>query len=167
MANAAPLDATSDPRSATVAAHMVIERDYRDHKRQLDHIDLFPRLISNECHLPDLCVCWLLLDPANTSGAASDIGDWHTPKADFFRPPLRNFAMVSVRRIDSRAYSVLACFDDWRKPKLLKDRIDHAKWSSSLGVEEIGGVLLLPLMICHPLFVVSGIRAPTVGQRSP
>jgi hypothetical protein len=125
MANAAPFDATSDPRSATVAAHIVIERDYSDHKRQLDHIDLFPRLISNECHLPDLCVCWLLLDPANTSGAESDIGDWHSPKADFFRPPLRNFAMVSVRRIDSRAYSVLACFADWRKPKLLKDSIDH------------------------------------------
>jgi hypothetical protein len=125
MANAAPLDATSDPRSTAVAAHIVIERVYSDHKWQLDHIDPPLRFLSSECHLPGLCGCWLLLDSANTSGAESDIGDWHSPKADFFRPPLRYFAMVSVRRIDSRAYSVLACFADWRKPKLLKDSTDH------------------------------------------
>jgi hypothetical protein len=76
-----------------------------------------PRLVrlDQQCRPPQDCECWILLDPAHTSGVEKDIGGWHRPKASVF--PQNGiqvrFALVAVRQINSDSYSVLGCPIDW------------------------------------------------------
>jgi hypothetical protein len=95
------------------AAHSEIAEIYRQRRSEFVSRDLTSRLIGldDQCGPPNGCECWLLLDPASSSGAERDIDGWHRPIASVF--PTNNtpehFAVVNVKRLDSDAYSVLGC----------------------------------------------------------
>ena len=73
--------------------------------------------LDDRCHPPTECQCWIVFDPAHRSGIAQDIGGWHRPKTTkqfmYAFSPGPYFAIVDVKRLDAKAYSVLGCPVDW------------------------------------------------------
>jgi len=83
------------------------------HGRHSDFVFPGPRLVplDDQCHPPNWCTCWVIWDPHRTWSADNDLGRWHEPKSSAFPTgtlPIQ-FDRVDVRRLDSDAYSVLAC----------------------------------------------------------
>jgi hypothetical protein len=80
-------------------------------------INQTPRLVAldEQCRPPSGCECWIVVDPAHTSGVEQDIGGWHRPKASIFPTDTfpRHFEIVNVRQLDSDAYSAMGCEADW------------------------------------------------------
>jgi hypothetical protein len=102
----------------TAGPHREIADIYNRRRSELDLTNRNPRLLDldSQCHPPGGCACWAVIDPVHSSGIENEIGGWHRPTAAIF--PLDtlpiNFAIVDVERIDSVAYSVLGCSQDWR-----------------------------------------------------
>jgi hypothetical protein len=67
--------------------------------------------LDEQCHPPNGCGCWVLMDPDHRSGVENDLGGWRRPTSPILPLdliPVR-FAIVHVRALDSSAYSVLGC----------------------------------------------------------
>jgi hypothetical protein len=99
----------------TSGPHREITEIYNLRKPEFDLIHSGARLVglNRQCHPPDSCECWLVIDPSQSSGVVADVGRWHPPKARIFidedaLPPF-HFAMIDVRQINATAYSVLGC----------------------------------------------------------
>jgi hypothetical protein len=70
--------------------------------------------LEDQCRPPADCECWIVFDPAHRSGIEHDIGGWHPPKVTrqlFYSisPGDAYVALVDVKRLDTKAYSVLGC----------------------------------------------------------
>ena len=74
-------------------------------------------LLDEQCHPPNGCECWILIDPDHRSAVENDLGGWRQPTASIFPPDMLpiSFAIVNVRVLDSSAYSVLGCTMDLRR----------------------------------------------------
>jgi hypothetical protein len=98
--------------------HREIADIYHRRLAEFSPINQNPRLVflDRECHPPNGCYCWVLVDPAHTSGADKEMGDWHRPSASIFPQntlPV-DFAIVNVKRLNENVYSVLGCSTDQR-----------------------------------------------------
>jgi hypothetical protein len=71
--------------------------------------------LGKQCHPPTDYECWIVYDPAHTSGIEHDIGRWHKPNSPVLAAsmPDRYFAIVDVKQLDRDAYSVLSSPVDW------------------------------------------------------
>ncbi len=104
----------------TGPAHAEIAEIFNRNSSEFDLATTVPRLIDldQRCHPPGGegggCGCWLLLDPAHTSGADNEKAGWHRPVASIFHQKALPIQLVSVRPIDAGSYSVLGCDEDWR-----------------------------------------------------
>jgi hypothetical protein len=102
---------TADPHSEIAAV-------YSQRRSEFERVVTTPRLIDlgDQCHPPGGCACWIVLDPKHMSGVEKEIGGWHRPDPASVFPigtPPEQFAIVNVRLIDTKAYSVLGCVVDW------------------------------------------------------
>jgi hypothetical protein len=99
-------------------SHQEIAAIYQQRQSELERSPVVPRLVplGDACHPPSGCGCWIVLDPAHTSGAEKEIGGWHRP-ADSSIFPLgalpEDFAIVNVQRLGPKAYSAIGCDVDW------------------------------------------------------
>ena len=66
--------------------------------------------LNEQCHPPNGCECYVLMDPDHRSGVENELGGWRRPTIPIFPDllPVR-FEIVHVRALDSSAYSVLGC----------------------------------------------------------
>jgi hypothetical protein len=100
-------------------SHHEIASIYHRNEVNFDINNPTPRLFffDEQCHPPNGCGCWILIDSGHRSLAENDLGGWRRPTAPIFPPdtlPVR-FAIVNVRTLDSSAYSVLGCGMDIRQ----------------------------------------------------
>jgi hypothetical protein len=67
--------------------------------------------LDEQCHPPNGCGCWVLMDPDHRSGVENDLGGWRRPTSPMLPLDLLpvRFAIVHVSALDSSAYSVLGC----------------------------------------------------------
>jgi hypothetical protein len=98
--------------------HREIADIYHQRLAEFSSVKQSPRLVSldRECHPPNGCYCWVLMDPNHTTGADKDVGGWQRPSAPIFPPdtfPI-DFAIVNVKRLNDNVYSVLGCSTDQR-----------------------------------------------------
>lgn len=97
----------------TSAPHREIAEIYNGHKLEWGPADSRAHLVAlnGECHPPNGCECWVVLDPGHASGVQKEMGGWHRPTAPIF--PMhtlpQHFAIVNVRRLGPDDYSVLGC----------------------------------------------------------
>jgi hypothetical protein len=103
-------------------AHREIAAIYERRDVDFEINNASPHLVSlgEQCHPPDGCGCWVLIDPGHTTGVENDRGGWRRPTASIFiteRLPMP-FAIANVRVLDSAAYSVLGCNLDFFAWKL-------------------------------------------------
>jgi hypothetical protein len=106
--------ALKDDRFMFVAkSHDEITGIYNQRRSEFDPNDLTPRLVplDSQCRPPSGCECWLVVDPAHSSGVENEIGGWHRPTASIFptNTAPEHFAIVNVKRLDSGDFSVLGC----------------------------------------------------------
>jgi hypothetical protein len=99
-------------------SHREIANIYRKQDVNFDVNSSTPHLtfLDRQCHPPNGCECWVLIDPGHRSAVDNDLGGWRRPTAAIFLPevlPL-HFGIVNVRVLDSSAYSVLGCGMDIR-----------------------------------------------------
>jgi hypothetical protein len=71
--------------------------------------------LGDQCHPPQDYECWIVYDPAHTSGIEHDIGSWHSPVSPLLATgmPDIDFVIVDVKQLDRDAYSVLTGAVDW------------------------------------------------------
>lgn len=102
----------------TSAPHHEIAGIYTKRQFEFNSTHSISRLVDLDvqCHPPEGCACWLLIDPAQSSGVKKEIGRWHRPTTPIFPVDTLpvNFAIIDVKQIDSNAYSILGCSADWR-----------------------------------------------------
>jgi hypothetical protein len=74
--------------------------------------------LDEQCHPPNGCGCWVLMDPDHRSGVENDLGGWRRPTSPMLPLDLLpvRFAIVHVRALDSSAYSVLGCGIETQPP---------------------------------------------------
>jgi hypothetical protein len=98
-------------------AHREIAAIYDQRGSELELDNPIPHLVGldERCHPWGVqsCECWILVDSEDMSGAKQDLGGWHRPKAPILTKKTY-FAIVNVRRLDARAFSILSCNDDLR-----------------------------------------------------
>ncbi|MBI3700100.1 MAG: hypothetical protein HY242_06570 [Afipia sp.] len=101
-------------------SHREIADIYQRQQANFDESNRMPRLVflDEQCHPPNGCGCWVLMDPEHRSGVETELGGWRRPTISIFPQnllPVR-FALVHVRALDSSAYSVLGCGIDTQPP---------------------------------------------------
>jgi hypothetical protein len=98
-------------------SHREIADFYNERRSEFGQANSGPRLIplGDRCHPPSGCECWVLVDPARTSGVEQDVGGWRRPTSTIFPvgTPAEQFATVNVKPLGSDGYSVLGCDMDW------------------------------------------------------
>jgi hypothetical protein len=113
----ASLALKGDRFTFTNGPHREIAEIYNGRRSEFARMGPSPNLIDigNQCHPPNGCGCWIVVDPMHASGIDEEIRGWHRPNASIF--PMytypRNFEIVNVRRLDGDAYSVLGCEADF------------------------------------------------------
>jgi hypothetical protein len=94
-------------------SHREIADIYHRQEVDFDAANRTPHLVflDEQCHPPNGCRCYVLMDPDHRSGVESELGGWRRPTIPIFPPdtlPVR-FEIVHVKALDSSAYSVLGC----------------------------------------------------------
>jgi hypothetical protein len=94
-------------------SHREIADIYHRQEVDFDATNRNPHLVflDEQCHPPNGCRCYVLMDPDHRSGVESELGGWRRPTIPIFPPdtlPVR-FEIVHVKALDSSAYSVLGC----------------------------------------------------------
>lgn len=93
-------------------SHREIADIYRLQEVDFDATNRTPHLVylNEQCHPPNGCRCYVLMDPDHRSGVENELGGWHQPTIPIFPNTLPvRFEIVHVRALDSAAYSVLGC----------------------------------------------------------
>jgi hypothetical protein len=94
-------------------SHREIASIYHRQEANFDGNNRTPRLVflDQQCHPPNGCECWVVIDPDRRSTVENDVGGWRRPTAAMFPSDTLpvHFAMVNIRVLDSSAYSVLGC----------------------------------------------------------
>jgi hypothetical protein len=94
-------------------SHREIANIYQRRDVDFDATNRTPHLVylNEQCHPPNGCECYVLMDPDHRSGVESDIGGWRRPTSPILPLDLLpvRFAIVHVSALDSSAYSVLGC----------------------------------------------------------
>jgi hypothetical protein len=115
--NQAALAVQGDRFAFPGGAHREIAAIYDQRGSELELDNPIPHLVDldERCHPWGVqsCECWILVDSEDMSGAKQDLGGWHRPKAPILTKKTY-FAIVNVRRLDARAFSILSCNDDLR-----------------------------------------------------
>jgi hypothetical protein len=94
-------------------SHREIADIYQRRDVDFDAANRTPHLVflDDQCHPPNGCECYVLMDPDHRSGVENDLGGWRRPTSPILPLdvlPVR-FAIVHVRALDASAYSVLGC----------------------------------------------------------
>jgi hypothetical protein len=91
----------------TAGAHDEIASIYNRNLAEFSRQNTGPRLISldEQCHPPNGCECWIVVDPDHTSGVENEVHGWHRPAASIFSMETfsRHFEIVDVRQINPGA----------------------------------------------------------------
>ncbi|MEA2820210.1 MAG: hypothetical protein QOJ86_2214 [Bradyrhizobium sp.] len=94
-------------------SHREIADIYQRREVDFDATNRTPHrvFLDEQCHPPNGCGCWVLMDPDHRSGVENDVGGWRRPTSPMLPLDLLpvRFAIVHVRALDSSAYSVLGC----------------------------------------------------------
>jgi hypothetical protein len=95
----------------------IYNRRLAEFNRHNDSSRLIP--LDDQCHPPNGCECWIVVDPGHTSGVEREVRGWHRPTAPIFPMETfpRHFEIVDVRQLNPEAYSVLGCEADWSAVK--------------------------------------------------
>lgn len=101
-------------------SHREIADIYHRQEVDFDVTNRTPHLVylNEQCHPPNGCECYVLMDPDHRSGVENELGGWRRPTIAIFPQnllPVR-FALVNVRALDASAYSVLGCGIDIQPP---------------------------------------------------
>ncbi len=119
----ASLAIKGDRFTFTAGPHREIADIYHQRRSELERNVSDPGLIDidDQCHPPNGCGCWIVVDLRHTSGVEREIGRWHRPSAAIFSMNTSPgpFEIVDVMQINNRAYSVLGCEADWTALKPL------------------------------------------------
>jgi hypothetical protein len=94
-------------------SHREIADIYHRQEVDFDATNRTPHLVflDEQCHPPNGCGCYVLMDPDHRSGVESELGGWRRPTIPIFPPdtlPVR-FEIVHVKALGASAYSVLGC----------------------------------------------------------
>jgi hypothetical protein len=93
-------------------SHREIAEIYRRQDVDFEATNRTPHLIflNEQCHPPNGCECYVLMDADHQSGVENELGGWRRPTIPIFPDTLPvRFEIVHVRALDSSAYSVLGC----------------------------------------------------------
>lgn len=93
-------------------SHREIADIYRGQGVDSDATNRTPHLVylNEQCHPPNGCECYVLMDPDHRSGVENELGGWRRPTIPIFPNTLPvRFEIVHVRALDSSAYSILGC----------------------------------------------------------
>jgi hypothetical protein len=99
-------------------SHREIVGIYHEKSAYFDMDRSRPHLISlgQQCHPPNNCECWILIDVGHSSEIERDVGGWRGPTAPIFLADTTTvrLSIVNVEVLDSSAYSILGCEVDNR-----------------------------------------------------
>jgi hypothetical protein len=93
-------------------SHREIAAIYQRQGVDFDATNRAPHLVfmDEQCHPPNGCECYVLMDPDHRSGVENERGGWRWPTILIFPDTLPvRFEIVHVKALDASAYSVLGC----------------------------------------------------------
>jgi hypothetical protein len=93
-------------------SHREIADIYLRQAVDFDATNRTPHLVflNEQCHPPNGCECYVLMDPDHRSGVENELGGWRRPTIPIFPDTLPvRFEIVHVKALDASAYSVLGC----------------------------------------------------------